>query len=67
MFFKKKKIIHSKFKVNDLVFFHYNNDLKLGNIVKIYENDNIILYDIQIGGECPSIIKGILENKITKK
>ncbi len=67
MFFKKKKIINSKFKVNDLVFFHYNNDLKLGNIVKIYENDNIILYDIQIGGECPSIIKGILENKITKK
>lgn len=67
MFFKKKKIINSKFKVSDLVFFHYNNDLKLGNIVKIYENDNIILYDIQIGGECPSIIKGILENKITKK
>lgn len=67
MFFKKKKRINSKFEVNDLVFFHYNNDLKLGNIVKIYEIDNNILYDVQIGGECPSIIKGIFENKITKK
>lgn len=63
MFFKKKKI-DSKYKTNDLVFFHYNNDLKLGNIVKIYKDNDEILYDIQIGGECPSVVKGILEDKI---
>ncbi len=62
MFFKKKKvIINSKYKLKDFVHFNYKGDIKYGHIREIKETPLGILYDIQVGGECPSILKDIPE------
>ena len=59
---KKKKIINSKFKEDDFVSFFYKGELNFGFIYNIKEDENgKILYDVQIGGECPAILKDIKE------
>ena len=68
-FFKKKKekvvVTNNKFKVHDKVNFKHRDDVSPGYIYDVYydENKNIIC-DIQIGGECPAIMKGIKEEDI---
>ncbi len=55
MFFKKKKInesINSKYKINDTVRFKYHNESFIGNVSRVYKLDDIIYYDILVGGEC---------------
>ena len=70
MFFKKSKkrvIENNKFNIGDTVSFRYKDDLKIGIIREIYQDDNdIISYDINIGGECPYIVI-INEDKVVKK
>ena len=70
MFFKKRKkrvIENNKFNIGDTVSFRYKDDLKIGIIREIYQDDNdIISYDINIGGECPYIVI-INEDKVVKK
>ena len=68
-FFKKKKkkttITTGKYKVGDKVNFKHRDDVAPGFINDIYFDDNSnIVYDIQIGGECPAIITGIDEDDI---
>ena len=64
--FKRKSKIDSKFKKNDFVSFNTDKDLKVGIISDIrIENDKIV-YDIKVGGECPSLAKSVEENKIFK-
>jgi len=70
MFFKKsrKRVIeNNKFNVKDTVSFRYKNDLKIGIILNIFQDDNdIISYEINVGGECPYVV--IVEEKsIVKK
>lgn len=69
-FWKKKKGVHidSKFQLGDLVLFKYRNDLMNGYIYKIYLSPTgEVVYDVQIGGECPAVINNIPEIGVVKK
>jgi hypothetical protein len=62
---KEEFIEEAKFKIEEFVSFRHRNDLKCGYIYKIKKNDDgSIVYDIQIGGECPAIVNNIPEDKI---
>lgn len=70
MFGRKKKkediIINSKFKVGDQVRFRYRGDLVFGWIYTIKKGPSgNIIYDVQIGGQCPAIIYDIEEEALT--
>ena len=67
---KKQKIqINSKYKEGDFVMFKNKRDeVTNGYIYRIYLSPNgEVMYDIQVGGECPSILNEILENKVIKR
>ena len=69
LFFKKKpkKIIpeNAKFSVGQLVHFRHRGELYFGFIYEIHYNPlGKIIYDIQVGGQCPAIIKEIPEEII---
>ena len=69
--FKKKKPkieINSKYKIGDPVSFFYKQDLKFGFVhnVKLSDEGKVI-YDIQIGGECPAVIYDIKEYDLVKR
>ena len=69
-FWKKKKEVHidSKFHLGELVLFKYRSDLMNGYIYKIYLSPTgEVMYDIQIGGECPAVINNIPEVGVVKK
>ena len=67
MFFrKKKKDIDSKFKIDEFVAFHMNNDLKHGVIKDVKIINSHTYYDINVGGEAAWIAKGVEEDKIVK-
>ena len=69
LFRKKPKIIvvNAKFKLNDFVDFYYRDDIYFGTISKIYlDDDNRIIYDIDIAGQCPVTMKGISENRVIR-
>lgn len=66
-FFKKKaKItINSKFSLGEFVYFHYRDELFHGFVYNIKQDvDGGVIYDIQIGGECPVVKKDIKEEKV---
>jgi len=68
MCFKKKKIINSKFHDGDMVSFYFRKELDFGYIYKIKEDkDGNVIYDIQLGGQCPSIIYNIKEEDLRIK
>ncbi len=63
---KKKEKIETKFKVGDPVRFHYRDELYFGWIYVIYPKEGVsTLYDVQVGGQCPMVIKGIKEEELT--
>lgn len=67
MFFKKKRQfanINSKFKINETVRFKYHNESFIGNVSKIYKLDDIIYYDILVGGECAFEARKIKEDQV---
>ncbi len=72
MFFKKKKkeriiIDNNKYNLNEFVNFRYKGDLKVGSIAQIYsDSEKNISYDINVGGECPYIVR-IKEDEIISK
>ena len=67
-FFKKKKkitITGNRFKLGQLVSFKYRDEVNPGIIYQVkLDKDNKIIYDIQIGGECPAIIYDVKEEDI---
>lgn len=63
---KNKIIINSKYQINDFVQFKLNNDLKFGKINDIKQIDDIIYYEINVGGEAPYIAR-VEEDKISRK
>ena len=68
-FFKKKnKIqINSKFQLKEFVRFRYRGEVNPGYIYRIHlDENNNVLYDVQIGGECPAVIVNIKEEEIIK-
>ena len=70
-FFKKKKTkepIHGKFQIGEMVRFRHKGEICPGYIYILYKNQaGEILYDVQIGGECPTIINGVREEHIYPK
>ena len=67
MWFKKKKIedFESKYQVGEFVSFRYRGSLSTGYIyARKKQEDGSILYDVQLGGECPAIIENVLEEDI---
>lgn len=68
--FRKKKEqiqITSKFKINDYVDFFYKDDVYFGHISNIYLDDNgLVLYDIDIAGQCPTTFTEIKEEKLIR-
>ncbi len=66
-FFKRKKKIEieTKFKVGDPVRFRYRGELYFGWIYVVYpKNDEQTIYDVQVGGQCPMILKGFKEEEL---
>lgn len=62
---KKAEIeISAKFKVGEFVHFRYRDELYFGYVNWISTGMNGTIYDIQVGGQCPAVIKGIPEDKI---
>ena len=69
MCFKRKKkmpaITGNKFHEGDKVGFHHNGELLVGYIYAIkLDANNQIVYDVQMGGECPYFKNGIPEEKL---
>lgn len=66
MFFKKKRQenINSKYKINEAVRFKYHNEMFIGNVSKIYKLDDVIYYDILVGGECAFEARKIHEDQL---
>ena len=70
--FRKKKsksvITGNKFEVGESVRFRYRDEMSPGTIYDMrLDSDNNIVYDVQIGGECPVVINNIKEDKIYKR
>ena len=67
-FFKKKKkvtITNNKYQIREPVRFKRRGEVDPGVIYNIKQNnEGEIIYDVQIGGECPVIIKDIPEKDI---
>lgn len=69
MFFKKRKrkeikrvSIDSKFKSGEFVHFRHRDELYFGYVFNIYSGaDGSVVYDIQVGGQCPAVIRGVKE------
>ena len=67
-FFKKKKTIEvatGKYQVGDFVSFPYRGEMSPGMVYGVNKDEQgNIIYSIQIGGECPAIIRGVKEDTI---
>ena len=64
---KKKEVIeiNSKFKVGDPVRFKYRGELTFGWVYTIKKGPSgSVIYDVQIGGQCPAIIYDIEEEAL---
>ena len=66
--FKKKapkKVINSKYQLGLFVRFMYRDEMTYGNIYAIKEDEEgNILYDVQVGAQCPWIAENIKEEAI---
>lgn len=59
---KKQEPINSKYIIGERVNFKYRDDMRTGYIYNIKKDLNEeVIYDIQVGGECPSILYDIKE------
>lgn len=65
-FLKKKKKYpeEAKYKLGDFVNFRYRDELYFGYIYGAKIKDDKIIYDIQIGGQCPAVIYDYKEEDI---
>lgn len=53
---------NSTYKIGQFVHFRYRDELYFGYVNWIYKNTSgQTVYDIQVGGQCPAIIRGIGE------
>ena len=67
--FKKKKkpesIINSRFIKGQNVKFKYRGDVCPGIIDDVFlDIEGNVRYDVQIGGECPAVIRNVKEDEI---
>ena len=70
MCFFRKKVrvqVNGKFKLGESIRFRYRGEICPGYIYKVYlDKDQHVVYDVQIGGECPTVIVNIKEEEILK-
>ena len=67
LFKRKKKVVisNNKYELGQFVNFKYKNEVCPGVICNVkLDQDNNVTYDVQIGGECPVIVKDVQEDKI---
>lgn len=62
--FRKKEIVNTKYKIKDTVSFRYKGDFRIGLIYKVRVTIDGTFYDVQVGGECPTIFPNIKEEDI---
>ena len=69
--FKKKTkepepVTGSKFLPGDDVYFKHRGDRTYGRICRVYSGEcGEILYDVQVGGQCPYFLYGKKEEDLT--
>lgn len=56
--------VEGKYKLGEFVHFRYRDELYFGYVNWVYKKEDQLLYDIQVGGQCPAIIKGIKEEAL---
>ena len=62
---KPKVEVHGKYELGQAVRFRYRGEVCPGYIYRVYLDDNQkITYDVQLGGECPTVIVNIKEEEI---
>lgn len=61
---KKIKDFSHRFEIDQRVNFKYKNEICPGIIFDFDLVENEVIYSIQIGGECPAIIKNVKEKEI---
>ena len=63
---KKKKVeVRGKYQIGESVRFKYRGEVCPGYIYDVrLDNDDKVIYDVQIGGECPTVIVNIKEEEI---
>ena len=71
-FFKKKKekekITNNKFEIGESVKFRHRDELDPGIIYDMrLDSDGNVVYDVQVGGECPVIVRNVKETSIIKR
>ncbi len=65
---KKQVITNAKFELGEFVSFTVKDELYNGFVYDVHRLVNgDLVYDIQIGGECPAIKKDIPEAKIFRR
>lgn len=67
--FKKKKkkpvINNNKYSLGRSVQFRYRGELTPGIVYDLnLDDEGKVIYDIQVGGECPFIVRGVSEKDI---
>ena len=70
--FKKKKkeepITGNKFAIGDFVYFRRRDELTFGWIYAIKKDaSGNIIYDVQVGGQCPAVLHDLPEDKLKLK
>lgn len=69
LFRKKKKeeiVVGNKYRVGEGVSFKHRDDFIPGTVIKVHKLNEEIVYDVQVGGECPYIRENIAEKDIKK-
>ena len=69
--FKKKKkepVIGNKYSLGQAIIFKYRGEITNAIIYNIkYDDEKHIIYDVQLGGECPVVIENIKEEDIHER
>jgi len=57
--------VDGKYRVGDRVYFFHRGDRTTGDIYKVYgDSDGNPIYDVQVGGQCPSFRYGMKEAEL---
>ena len=64
---KKKKVVitNNKYHIGEFVNFRYRNEVCPGVIYDVkLDKDGNVIYDVQVGGECPFVVNDVEEKII---
>ena len=62
---KQKIVVDGKFQEGQLVYFLHREERIVGYVYNVYAGeDGGVLYDVQVGGQCPYIRYGLKEEDV---